>query len=45
MLAGGIVPRYRGFGLIVLALPRLRENWRMAKGSFRRRRALRDSHD
>jgi coenzyme F420 hydrogenase subunit beta len=45
MLAGGIVPRYRGFGLIALALPRLRENWRMAKGSFRRRRALRDSHD
>ncbi|MEO6944856.1 MAG: Coenzyme F420 hydrogenase/dehydrogenase, beta subunit C-terminal domain [Lacisediminihabitans sp.] len=41
VLAGGAVPRYRGFGLLALALPRLRANWRTAKGSYRRRRALR----
>lgn len=38
-LAGGAVPRYRGFSLSLLALPRLREAYRMAKGTFRRRRA------
>ncbi|WP_223692406.1 Coenzyme F420 hydrogenase/dehydrogenase, beta subunit C-terminal domain [Leifsonia poae] len=38
-LAGTTVPRYRGFSLTYLALPRLRETFRMAKGTFRRRRA------
>ncbi|MFF1632835.1 Coenzyme F420 hydrogenase/dehydrogenase, beta subunit C-terminal domain [Leifsonia sp. NPDC058248] len=38
-LAGGAVPRYRGFGLVRLALPRLRESIRTARGTFRRRRA------
>lgn len=38
-LAGGSVPHYRGFGLTLLSLPRLRETYRMAKGTFRRRRA------
>jgi coenzyme F420 hydrogenase subunit beta len=38
-LAGGPVPRYRGFGLVRLALPRLRESIRMARGTFSRRRA------
>lgn len=45
VLAGGAVPRYRGFGLLALALPRLRANWRTAKGSYRRRRALRGPDD
>jgi coenzyme F420 hydrogenase subunit beta len=45
VLAGGAVPRYRGFGLFALAMPRLRANWRMAKGSYRRRRALRGPDD
>jgi len=45
VLAGGTIPRYRGFGLLALALPRLRANWRTAKGSYRRRRALRGSDD
>ncbi|MFF1574413.1 Coenzyme F420 hydrogenase/dehydrogenase, beta subunit C-terminal domain [Leifsonia sp. NPDC058292] len=38
-LAGGRVPKYRGFGLTLLAVPRLRETIRMARGTFRRRRA------
>ncbi|WP_431278373.1 Coenzyme F420 hydrogenase/dehydrogenase, beta subunit C-terminal domain [Leifsonia poae] len=38
-LAGGRVPRYRGFGLLLLAVPRLRETIRMARGTYRRRRA------
>lgn len=38
-LAGNAVPRYRGFGLTLLAVPRLRETIRMARGTFRRRRA------
>jgi coenzyme F420 hydrogenase subunit beta len=37
--AGGRVPRYRGFSLIALGLPRLREIYRTAKGTFRRRHA------
>jgi len=45
VLAGGAVPRYRGFGLLALALPLLRENWRTARGSYRRRRALRGPDD
>jgi coenzyme F420 hydrogenase subunit beta len=38
-LAGARVPRYRGFGLTVLGLTRIRETFRTAKGTFRRRRA------
>ncbi|MDR6971744.1 Coenzyme F420 hydrogenase/dehydrogenase, beta subunit C-terminal domain [Leifsonia shinshuensis] len=39
VLAGSRVPRYRGFGLLALALPRLREVVRVARGTFRRARA------
>ncbi|MEO6531352.1 MAG: Coenzyme F420 hydrogenase/dehydrogenase, beta subunit C-terminal domain [Specibacter sp.] len=39
--AGGIIPRYSGFSLLRLALPRLRESWRTGKGSYRRRRGMR----
>lgn len=45
MLAGGRVPRYRGFSLLRLALPRLREVLRVARGSYRRRRASGDADD
>lgn len=38
VVAGGEVPRYTGFSLIRLALPRLREIYRTARGTFRRRR-------
>jgi len=38
-LAGMRVPRYRGFGLVGLALPRLREVVRVARGTYRRARA------
>jgi coenzyme F420 hydrogenase subunit beta len=37
--AGGRVPRYRGFSLARLASSRLRDTWRAAKGTFRRRRS------
>jgi coenzyme F420 hydrogenase subunit beta len=37
--AGGKVPRYLGFGLVALALPRLRQVLRVARGTYRRRRA------
>jgi coenzyme F420 hydrogenase subunit beta len=40
-LAGVPVPRYRGFGLLALALPRLREVVRVARGAYRRARARR----
>ncbi|MDN4597099.1 Coenzyme F420 hydrogenase/dehydrogenase, beta subunit C-terminal domain [Leifsonia virtsii] len=40
-LAGMRVPRYRGFGLLGLALPRFREVVRVARGTFRRARARR----
>lgn len=36
--AGGSIPRYRGFGLLRLALPRWRETVRVARGTYRRRR-------
>lgn len=39
LAAGGRVPRYRGFSLTALALPRLRAVYRTAKGTYRRRRA------
>jgi coenzyme F420 hydrogenase subunit beta len=37
-LAGNPVPHYRGFGLLALALPRLREVVRVARGTYRRAR-------
>lgn len=37
--AGGVIPRFSGFGLARLALPRLRESLRVARGTYRRRRA------
>ncbi|KGJ71968.1 hypothetical protein GY21_18540 [Cryobacterium roopkundense] len=40
-LAGGRVPRFRGFALLRLAAPRLRETFRTLRGTYRRRRALR----
>lgn len=40
-LAGNRVPRYRGFGLLSLALPRLRDVVRVARGTYRRARARR----
>lgn len=40
-LAGGSVPRYRGFSLWRLAAPRWRETLRVARGSWRRRRGAR----
>lgn len=40
-LAGLRVPRFHGFGLVSLAIPRLRETLRVARGSLRRARALR----
>jgi coenzyme F420 hydrogenase subunit beta len=43
--AGGSVPRYVGFSLVGLALPRLRDTWRAAKGTFRRRRATSNRDD
>ena len=43
--AGGRVPRYRGFSLTQMALPRLREVFRTAKGSYRRRRVRGNSVD
>lgn len=38
VLAGRRVPRYRGFGLVSLALPRLRLSIRAARGTWRRTR-------
>jgi coenzyme F420 hydrogenase subunit beta len=38
--AGGVIPRFTGFTLARLALPRLREVIRVARGTYRRRRAL-----
>ena len=38
VLAGRRIPVYRGFSLIALAVPRLREVVRMARGSYRRLR-------
>jgi coenzyme F420 hydrogenase subunit beta len=43
--AGGRVPRYRGFSLLALAMPRLRDTYRTAKGTFRRRRAKANPDD
>ncbi|WP_315914146.1 Coenzyme F420 hydrogenase/dehydrogenase, beta subunit C-terminal domain [Arthrobacter sp. lap29] len=40
LAAGGSVPRFSGFSLWRLALPRLRESLRTARGTFRRRRGL-----
>ncbi|WP_416348863.1 Coenzyme F420 hydrogenase/dehydrogenase, beta subunit C-terminal domain [Microbacterium sp. STN6] len=40
VVAGGRIPTFRGFGLVRLALPRLRAVYRTAKGAFRRRRAM-----
>ena len=37
-LAGNSVPHFRGFGLLALALPRLREVVRVARGTYRRAR-------
>lgn len=37
-LAGGPVPSFRGFGLLVLAVGRLRETVRMARGTYQRRK-------
>ena len=45
LAAGGRVPRYRGFSLLTLAMPRLRESYRTAKGTFRRRRAKANPDD
>lgn len=38
IVAGGAVPRFRGFGLLALALPRWRETLRVGRGTYRRRR-------
>jgi coenzyme F420 hydrogenase subunit beta len=38
IVAGGTVPRYRGFGLLALALPRWRAVLRVGRGTYRRRR-------
>ena len=40
ILAGGVVPRYRGFGLARLAFPRWRETARVARGTYRRRKSI-----
>jgi coenzyme F420 hydrogenase subunit beta len=40
VLAGGRVPRYRGFSLLRLAFSRLRETVRVARRSYRRRRGF-----
>ena len=40
-IAGGRVPTYRGFGLVRLTLPRLRESLRVARATARRRRGWR----
>ncbi len=45
VLAGNSVPRYRGFSLLQLALPRWREVIRVARGAYRRRRSSDHSHD
>jgi coenzyme F420 hydrogenase subunit beta len=39
VLAGGRIPRYRGFALLRLALPRWRETLRVGRGTYRRRRS------
>jgi coenzyme F420 hydrogenase subunit beta len=39
------MPRYRGFSLLALAMPRLRDIYRTAKGTFRRRRAKANPDD
>lgn len=41
MLAGRRIPRYRGFGLLALAMPRWRLALRAARGTWRRLRAPR----
>lgn len=41
--AAGRVPRYRGFGLWLLACREPRESWRTLKGSYRRRKLMRPS--
>ena len=38
LVEGGHIPRYRGFGLVGLALPRWRAVLRVGRGTYRRRR-------